>query len=195
MAAIAPGTPQLQTGIPLTRAGPPLPGITPHPDTFTFDSDGGGTIDFDALLWRTSTFVTTGGSKHTVSGDRFNMQHTFFSIYTVANGPDTVDLQVSVRHDRWGMVKNANGVLTLTDTTNNMSQAGNAITINAGTLAVADSGRLNSGSYARDIAINNAGAHIQQHSDAITELQHHWHRLSHEDYGQHPAPLWRRQNL
>lgn len=124
-------------------------------DDFTFDNTGGGTIDLTGnILWRSPTIETTGGPKNTVSGDRFNMQNTYSSIYTVADGPDDIDLEVSVRHDRGAIVKNSTGLLALTDPTNNMSQSGNTLTINAGTVEVADSGSLNGGNYAQNITNN-----------------------------------------
>jgi len=127
---------------------------------FAFDSNGGGTFDLIAgnTLWRNNTIETTGGAKNTVSGSGyFNMQNTYTSFYTVADGTDDVDLEVAVSHERGAIVKSGEGVLALTSANNNMYQPGNTITINAGTIEVAGSGRLKYGNYALDIFLNNDG--------------------------------------
>ncbi|MEM7600196.1 MAG: autotransporter-associated beta strand repeat-containing protein, partial [Verrucomicrobiota bacterium] len=123
--------------------------------TFTFDSAGGGTIDFDGnILWRENTIVTTGGAKNTVSGERFNMQNTRTAFYNVADGSDAIDLEVSLRHDRGSIDKSGAGTLALTNVTNNLLDT-NTITINAGTLEIAASGRITSGNWGG--AITNDG--------------------------------------
>ena len=134
---------------------------------FTFDSNGGGNIDFVSgnHLAQTGTsgnarFVTTGGSQNTItsSGGFINPQgggnHVRFD---VADGTDDVDLDVSVEISNGTWRKDGAGTLSIT---NNNSQAGGAININAGTFEIGGSGRIKSSGEATGVfanAINNEG--------------------------------------
>ena len=134
---------------------------------FTFDSNGGGNIDFVSgnHLAQTGTsgnarFVTTGGSQNTItsSGGFINPQgggnHVRFD---VADGGDDVDLSVAVNITNGTWRKDGAGTLSIT---NNNSQAGGAININAGTFEIGGSGRIKSSGEATGVfanAINNDG--------------------------------------
>lgn len=121
--------------------------------TFTFDSNGGGTIHLTGntiLQTANNTIVTTGGTTNTVSGDRFNMQNSNQINYVVADGSDDVDLVVSVRHDRGSITKDGAGTLSLTNTTNNLLNT-NTITVTAGTLEIGGAGRINNGNSSSNI--------------------------------------------
>ena len=125
-------------------------------DSFTFDSAGGGSILVtNSVLWRFSDIITNGGLKNTVSGAGiFNGQGAASNRmvdYTVADGSDAVDLEVSVNHSNVGLTKSGAGTLALLNTSNTMNLG---ITINAGTLEIAGSGRLQSGSYSQNITNN-----------------------------------------
>ena len=110
------------------------------------------------------TIVTTGGAQNTVSGTYFNGQAGGGSnrvIYDVAEGTDAggIDLLVSSEHRNVrGITKNGAGTLALSSGTNTMN--GGTLIINDGTLEIADSGRLQSGSYADAITMNGDAATI-----------------------------------
>ena len=134
---------------------------------FTFDSNGGGNIDFVSGNHLAQTgasgnarFVTTGGSQNTItsSGGYINPQgggnHVRFD---VADGGDDVDLSVAVNITNGTWRKDGAGTLSIT---NNNSQAGGAININAGTFEIGGSGRIKSSGEATGVfanAINNEG--------------------------------------
>jgi len=125
-------------------------------DTMTFDSAGGGAIlTTNSVIWRNADIITTGGLKNTVSGvGIFNGQSAVSNRmvdYTVADGSDAVDLEVSVNHSNVGLTKSGAGTLALLNTSNTMSVG---ITINAGTLEIGGGGRLQSGSYSQNITNN-----------------------------------------
>ena len=135
---------------------------------FTFDSNGGGNIDFvsgnhlaQTGSSGTARFVTTGGSQNTItsSGGIINPQgggnHVRFD---VADGTDDVDLAVSVYISNGTWRKDGAGTLSITS--NNNSQAGGAININAGTFEIGGAGRIRSDGAAEGVfanAINNEG--------------------------------------
>jgi len=127
-------------------------------DIFTFDSAGGGSILVtNNVIWRSADIITTGGLKNTVSGAGvFNGQSAASARtvdYTVADGSDAIDLEVSVDHSNVGITKGGAGTLTLLSTTNSMNLG---ITIHTGTLEIGGGGRLQSGSYANIIVNNGA---------------------------------------
>lgn len=142
-------------------------------DTITFGAAGGGTLDYVAgnfLFQGTAinptppedTFVTTGGAKNLITSSggtaRINPQGGNTVRFDVADGTDAVDLELAVNFENGTLRKLGDGVLTLTNSVNAVNpNTGPGIIIDAGTLDVAESGRLNSGSYARDITINNDG--------------------------------------
>jgi fibronectin-binding autotransporter adhesin len=127
-------------------------------DTITFDSSGGGAILLtNNVAWRNAVITTTGGLMNTITGAGvFNGQNAANSrmvFYTVADGSDAVDLQVSVTHSNVGINKSGSGTLALLNATNNMDLG---ITINAGTLEIGATGRLQGGSYTQNITNNGA---------------------------------------
>ena len=144
---------------------------------FTFDSNGGGNIDFVSgnHLAQTGTsgnarFVTTGGSQNTItsSGGYINPQgggnHVRFD---VADGTDDVDLSVAVRITNGTWRKDGAGTLSIT---NNNSEAGGAININAGTFEIGGSGRIKSSGEATGVfanAINNEG--VFKHNSTLDQ--------------------------
>jgi fibronectin-binding autotransporter adhesin len=131
--------------------------------TMTFGSNGGGTIHFNGgnhlFQTGTHTFTTTGGSKNTIShsnGGFINNQTSGNTDFTVADGTDDVDLELSATWSNGPITKNGAGKMSITGT-----HGGNyAITINAGTLDVGGSSRLAGGTFTSTIA--NDG--IFQHS-------------------------------
>jgi len=129
--------------------------------TWTFDNTGGGTFDLDGntiFQSLTNTIVTTGGPKNFVTGDRYNMQNTNQINYSVADGSDAVDLEVSVRHDRGSIGKTGAGTVSLTNSTNNLL-VGNSIIIDGGVLELSAGGRINNGSWAGPMANNGIFRH------------------------------------
>lgn len=141
--------------------------------TFTFDSNGGGTIEFvsgnhlfqgGAGGSNTHIFATTGGAKNTITssaGGFMNMQGTGNIQFNVADGTDDVDLELSATFSNGLITKNGAGKLAITG-----SHSGNyAIAINQGALEVGGSARLNSGTFTA--AITNDG--VLQHSSSQTQ--------------------------
>jgi len=127
-------------------------------DTITFDSSGGGAILLtNNVAWRNAVITTTGGLTNTITGAGvFNGQNAANNrmvFYTVADGSDGVDLEVSVTHSNVGINKSGSGTLALLNATNNMDLG---ITINAGTLEIGATGRLQGGSYTQNITNNGA---------------------------------------
>ena len=127
-------------------------------DTITFDSSGGGAILLtNNVAWRNAVITTTGGLTNTITGAGvFNGQsatNNRMVFYTVADGSDAVDLEVSVTHSNVGINKSGSGTLALLNPTNNMDLG---ITINAGTLEIGATGRLQGGSYSQNITNNGA---------------------------------------
>jgi fibronectin-binding autotransporter adhesin len=144
---------------------------------FTFDSNGGGNIDFVSgnHLAQTGTsgnarFVTTGGSQNTItSSDGYiNPQGSGNHMrFDVADGADDVDLSVAVNITNGTWRKDGAGTLSIT---NNNSQAGGAININAGTFEIGGSGRIKSTSAATGVfanAINNEG--VFKHNSTLDQ--------------------------
>lgn len=130
--------------------------------TFTFDSNGGGTINFDGgnhLFQGGSThnFVTTGGATNTISatsGGFMNMQGAGNVVFDVADGTDAVDLELSASFNNGQITKNGTGTMSITTSTG-ASFGNNDIAINAGTLDVGGSAALGGGTFAG--AISNTG--------------------------------------
>ena len=144
---------------------------------FTFDSNGGGNIDFVSgnHLAQTGTsgtarFVTTGGAQNTItsSGGFINPQGSGNHVtFDVADGTDDVDLDVSVNITNGTWRKDGAGTLSIT---NDISRAGGVININAGTFEIGSSGRIASagaatGEFAN--AINNSG--IFKHNSTLDQ--------------------------
>ena len=134
-------------------------------DNITFDSNGGGSMVMNKnTIWRSAHIVTTGGAQNTVSGTYFNGQAGGGSnrvIYDVAEGTDAggIDLLVSSEHRNvGGITKDGAGTLALSSGTNTMN--GGTLIINDGTLEIANTGRLQSGSYADAITMNGDAATI-----------------------------------
>lgn len=135
--------------------------------TLTFDSSGGGTINFNNgnHLFQgganTHNFITTGGSKNTISstnGGFMNMQNSGNITFTVADGADAVDLELSATFNNGLITKNGAGTMSITGAHNGSFP----ITINAGTLEVGGSGRLAGGTFTA--AITNDG--VFKHSSS-----------------------------
>ena len=140
-------------------------------DTITFDSNGGGSMEMNKnTIWRNTPIVTTGGARNTVSGTYFNGQGGGGSnrvIYNVAEGTDAggIDLLVSSEHRNvGGITKDGAGTLALSSGTNTMN--GGTLIINDGTLEIANSGRLQSGSYADAITMNGDAATIFRYNSS-----------------------------
>ena len=115
-------------------------------------------------------FVTTGGSQNTItsSGGYINPQgggnHVRFD---VADGTDDVDLSVAVNITNGTWRKDGAGTLSIT---NNNSEAGGAININAGTFEIGGSGRIKSSGEATGVfanAINNEG--VFKHNSTLDQ--------------------------
>jgi fibronectin-binding autotransporter adhesin len=88
--------------------------------TFTFGATGGGTIETgpgnNTPLWNNNTFITTGGSQNSIIGHTLNLATTGgITTFNVADGPDSIDLLVSLVLGNTGSVlKSGTGTLTLT---------------------------------------------------------------------------------
>jgi len=136
---------------------------------WTFGSSGGGTVTINGInpIARNVTITTTGGVTNTFGGDaRLNGQGSTTQPVTfdVAAGtdPSGVDLEFSGDAGNLKLVKAGDGVMSITSGANSINVG---IDINAGTLELAGSGRLNSGSYSSAIDINGASS-IFRHSGA-----------------------------
>ena len=136
---------------------------------WTFGSSGGGTVTINGInpIARNVTITTTGGLKNTFGGDaRLNGQGSTTQPVTfdVAAGtdPSGVDLEFSGNAGNLKLVKAGDGVMSITSGANSINVG---IDINAGTLELAGSGRLNAGSYSSAIDINGASS-IFRHSGA-----------------------------
>ncbi len=131
--------------------------------TFTFDAVGGGTLDVGSrgnILWRSdNTIVTSGGAQNTFTGS-INMQNTHETTFDVATGtdPSGVDLVASVNIGRGGINKEGDGTVSLTHSSNNINNT-NVVTIDAGTLELGGSGRLQSGNFTGLITNNGTFSH------------------------------------
>ncbi len=139
---------------------------------FTFDSNGGGNIDFvsgNHLAQTGSTgtarFVTTGGSQNTITssaGGFINPQGSANHVrFDVADGTDDVDLAVSVTITNGTWRKDGAGTLSITSTNSQVAASG-AININEGTFEIGGNGQIRStgqtgGSGIVTTAINNEG--------------------------------------
>ena len=135
-----------------------LPGNGRHilqNNEFTFDSTGGGTVDFtNSLMIFQNTgganmFTTTGGATNFIQGGTATLQNTNTVVFNVADGSDTIDLQISTQVLAGNIEKDGAGTLSLTSTTNNLAGGGNFndVTISEGTLEIGGAGRLQSGNY------------------------------------------------
>ena len=136
---------------------------------WTFGSSGGGTVTINGInpIARNVTITTTGGVTNTFGGDaRLNGQGSTTQPVTfdVAAGtdPSGVDLEFSGNAGNLKLVKAGDGVMSITSGANSINVG---IDINAGTLELAGSGRLNAGSYSSAIDINGASS-IFRHSGA-----------------------------
>jgi len=126
--------------------------------TFTFGGTGGGTINFNngnhLMQTGVHTFVTTGGSKNTISqtNDGFiNNQGSGNTVFDVADGTDGVDLELSVRWSNGTLSKQGLGTMAITGV-----HGGNyALDIVAGVLEVGGASSLNGGTFTA--AITNEG--------------------------------------
>ena len=126
--------------------------------TFTFGASGGGTIRFNGgnHLMQTGvhTFVTTGGSKNTISqtnGGYINNQSTGNTVFNVADGTDAVDLELSAQWANGTLTKAGLGVMAITGVhTGNLD-----LDIDAGVLEIGGSASLNGGTFTA--AITNDG--------------------------------------
>ncbi|BCX49623.1 hypothetical protein HAHE_35310 [Haloferula helveola] len=130
--------------------------------TFTFDSNGGGTVDFQKgnhLLQGNGTtfqnFITTGGTTcvvKTSGGGFWNLQGTGKPSFTVADGPDDVDLQLAVVFGNGNQInKDGNGKLQAIVGIGVNSQ----VNINAGTLDMGGTAQFSGGNLSA--AVNNDG--------------------------------------
>ena len=126
--------------------------------TFTFGSDGGGTINFNGgnhlFQGGVHTFTTTGGLKNTISrtnGGFINNQGSGNTVFNVADGSDDVDLEFSADWRNGTLTKSGAGTMAFTG---NHSTSKN-IAIDAGTLEIGGSTSLNGGTFTA--AITNAG--------------------------------------
>ena len=136
---------------------------------WTFGSSGGGTVTINGInpIARNVTITTTGGVTNTFGGNaRLNGQGSTTQPVTfdVAAGtdPSGVDLEFSGNAGNLKLVKAGDGVMSITSGANSINVG---IDINAGTLELAGSGRLNAGSYSSAIDINGASS-IFRHSGA-----------------------------
>ena len=111
--------------------------------TFTFDSTGGGAVNFNNgnhlfQSWGITNFITNGGNKNTISstnGGFMNMQTAGTIKLTVADGTDDVDLDLAVRWQNGFMTKEGPGTVEVTGTYTGTQTA----TVNNGTLQVTSS--------------------------------------------------------
>ncbi len=119
--------------------------------TVTFDSNGGGTLNFDngnVLVQNSGPHIirTTGGSSNTLSSSRgafFNMQGTGILTLDVADGTDDVDLDVGIAIGNASVIKSGAGKVGITaDVSGNRDH-----NITAGTLELSAGGRLSGGNY------------------------------------------------
>jgi autotransporter-associated beta strand protein len=132
--------------------------IISNNDTFTFDSNGGGTLEWSGgnVLMQGSNyhrFVTLGGLQNvmtTTNAGYWNGQGVGLLEFTVADGSDAVDLLVSSSILNALISKNGTGTMSLRNTT-----TGNYnITIEAGTLDVGGSAQLAGGTYSANLTTN-----------------------------------------
>jgi fibronectin-binding autotransporter adhesin len=127
--------------------------------TFTFGANGGSEISLEGgnhlIQGGGATFTTNGGLKNTISsiysGD-INNQGSGNTVFNVADGSDEVDLEISAA---WTTTSDTSGVLTKNGA-GTMAFTGDhtgneAIEINAGTLEIGGSSRLNSGAFTNTI--------------------------------------------
>ena len=126
--------------------------------TFTFGSDGGGTINFDGgnhlFQGGVHTFTTTGGLKNTISrtnGGFVNNQGSGNTVFNVADGSDDVDLEFSADWRNGTLTKSGAGTMAFTGP----HSISKNIAIDAGTLEIGGSASLNGGTFTA--AITNAG--------------------------------------
>jgi autotransporter-associated beta strand protein len=120
----------------------------------TFNGNGGS-----LLIQGSYTFTTLGGTTNyitTNAGAYMNMQGTAgrYVIFDVADGTDATDLAVSMAVLDGGIRKSGAGVLTLSADNTGI----NNLDITNGTLELAGSGWLNSGTFSVDIT-NNGTLH------------------------------------
>lgn len=134
--------------------------------TFTFGTASGGTINFNGgnHLFQggsnTHNFVTTGGTKNTISstnGGFMNMQGAGNIIFDVADGTDDTDLEFSATFSNGDLTKNGDGTM-LVATSTGVGFGDDVVTINAGTLLVGASHTLSSGAEAGDPVNVGSGA-------------------------------------
>ena len=126
--------------------------------TFTFGSDGGGTINFNGgnhlFQGGVHTFTTTGGLKNTISrtnGGFVNNQGSGNTVFNVADGSDDVDLEFSADWRNGTLTKSGAGTMAFTGPHSTSKN----IAIDAGTLEIGGSASLNGGTFTA--AITNAG--------------------------------------
>jgi len=142
--------------------------------TFTFGSNGGGTIVFDKgnHLKQGGTngrFVTTGGSQNTITtngGGFINPQNTNTIIFDVADGTDDVDLVVRVQANSGNLLKDGAGTVSYTNSST-LGGGGNLglITINDGTFDIGGNAQLKtSGEVAGVLRASIANNGVFSHS-------------------------------
>ena len=126
--------------------------------TFTFGVSGGGTINFNVgshlMQGGVHTFATTGGAKNTIShtnGGFINNQGSGNTVFNVADGTDTVDLELSAQWVNGTLTKAGLGVMAITG----VHTGSYDLDIDAGVLEVGGSASLNGGTFTA--AITNDG--------------------------------------
>lgn len=140
--------------------------------TFTFGATGGGMIETgpgnNTPLWNNNTFITTGGSRNAIIGHTLNLATTGgITTFSVADGPDSIDLLVSLVLDNTGSVlKIGTGTLALTGA----NAYSGSTTISAGTLRLGNGGTT--GTLATSGTITNNATLAFNRSDAISQGIH-----------------------
>jgi autotransporter-associated beta strand protein len=141
-------------------------------DTFTFDSNGGGTLEWSNgnVLMQGAyyhRFVTSGGLQNimtTTNGAYLNGQGLGILEFTVADGSDAVDLLVSSRIDNALISKNGTGTMSLTTSTTGSYN----ITIEAGTLDVGGSAQLAGGTFSANLTTNGTFSYSSSADQTIS---------------------------
>ncbi|MFT5241731.1 MAG: fibronectin-binding autotransporter adhesin [Candidatus Promineifilaceae bacterium] len=153
--------------------------------TFTFESNGGGTINFNGgnHLFQGAgykhIFTTLGGAKNALTstnGAFMNMQGSGIVVFDVTNGTDDVDLELSVTWNNGYLIKNGIGTMSI-EGVNNGSYG---TTINAGTLlansevsnwiSIEDGGTLGGTGSISGSVTNRDGGHISPGSGGLGTL-------------------------
>jgi len=150
--------------------------VASNNDTFTFGSNGGGTLEWSQANFllqgggNTHQFTTTGGLQNiitTTNAGYLNGQGGGTANFTVADGSDAVDLLVSGSLNNILITKNGTGTISIQTHSTNGSYA---ITIQEGTLDIGGSATLAGGAFSATLTNNGTFSYSSSAAQTLSGI-------------------------